>query len=67
MSLQGKSHLSLKGLGEWGRFLRTGGKQISLLSSRRTRGRFKKLQAVRHHLGHREGAGANNPRNFSNT
>lgn len=40
MSLQGHSQLSVKGHGNWERFLRTGEKQMSLLSSSRTRTRI---------------------------
>jgi len=50
MSLQGYSSLSLKGHGDWERFLKTERQQISLLSSRRkiwgTRGPSASLQSL---------------------
>lgn len=40
MSLRGLSLLSLKGNGNWERFLKTGREQISLLSSRKVKRRI---------------------------
>ena len=61
MSLQDYSQLSLNGHGDWDRFLNTGRKQMSLLSSRKQEERSGELQTGQPHLSPWEGDGASNP------